>query len=49
MFFVVAFIMLIAHASGHHIPLRTNLTYGGILFVLTLIYLYVEFSRRNSD
>ncbi len=44
------FLMFMALGSGHQIPLKTNLTFLGVLLVLVFVYIFLAIlNRRMHD
>ncbi len=47
LFIANLFIMFMALASGHQIPLKTNLTFVAVLLVLVFVYILLAILNRR--
>jgi hypothetical protein len=48
LFVVILFTMLMAHASGHNVPLQTDLAYVVMLVIFVIFYFYLDLAYRGK-
>jgi hypothetical protein len=45
--FVVVFLMLLYHGSGHQIPLKTDIIYSSVIVILIILYIILIPIKRR--